>query len=86
MTTRQPANSEWGASKAARVAVAAVGLTTATLVLLSASIVENGVWLLIGAGVALAATSVGAAEYPTPARLSSMVASLAAIPIMVQII
>lgn len=72
--------------KAARIAVAAGGMIVATLVLLIASMLREGSWLFLLIGVALAATSVRAARYPSLARLTAVAANLIAIPLIAQII
>jgi hypothetical protein len=46
----------------------------------------SGAWLFVLAGVALAATSVRAARFPTITRLGVVAANLVAIPLIAQII
>ena len=89
MTTSNPALDEWATQplgKAARVAIAVGGMITATLVLLMATMLRDGTWLFVLAGVALAATSVRAARVPTLLRLGAVSANLLVIPLMAQII
>ena len=89
MTTSNPALDEWATQplgKAARVAIAVGGMITATLVLLMATMLRDGAWLFVLAGVALAATSVRAARVPTLLRLGAVSANLVAIPLLAQII
>lgn len=89
MTTSQLVLDDWATEplgKAARIAIAVGGMITATLVLLMATMVSNGAWLLLLLGVALAATSVRAARYPTLVRLAVVAANLIAIPLFAQII
>lgn len=89
MTTSDLILEDWATKplgKAARISIAAGGVITATLVLLLASMVREGSWLFVLAGVALAATSVRAARFPTVIRLSSVMANLIAIPLIAQVI
>ena len=89
MTTSNPALDEWATQplgKAARVAIAVGGMITATLVLLMATMLRDGTWLFVLAGVALAATSVRAARVPNLTRLSVVSANLIIIPLIAQII
>jgi hypothetical protein len=88
MTTASPPISAWAAhpmGKAARIAIAVGGLVTATLVLMTASVVATGSWALVVLGVGLAALSVRAARVPTPTRLTLVAASLIAIPLAFQV-
>lgn len=64
--------------KVARVALASLGMVFATMVLTSAAFVESGSWALVLIGVAIAATSVRAAQDPTIGRLAAMGATVAA--------
>ena len=89
MTTSDIVLEEWATKpigKAARIAIAAGGMITATLVLLMATMLTSGAWLFVLAGVALAATSVRAARFPTITRLGVVAANLVAIPLIAQII
>jgi hypothetical protein len=89
MTTSNPALDEWATQplgKAARIAIAIGGMITATLVLLMATMLSDGTWLFVLAGVALAATSVRAAKVPTLLRLTAVSANLIAIPLIAQLI
>ena len=58
------------------------GMITATLVLLMATMLTQGAWGFVLVGVALAATSVRAARYPTLVRLAVVAANLIAIPLI----
>jgi hypothetical protein len=74
---------EWAAhpiGKAARVAVAILGLASAVLVLLVATMNSQAAWTLVLLGVALAATSIRAATKPSVIRLTSLAAVMIAIP------
>jgi hypothetical protein len=74
---------EWAAhplGKAARVAVAALGLMSAILVLLVATMNGDSAWILVLLGVALAAVSVRAATKPSILRLTTLAAIMVAIP------
>ncbi len=78
---------EWAAhplGKAARVAVAVLGLASAILVLLVATMNSQAAWLLVLLGVALAATSVRAAANPSVIRLTTLAAVMIAIPYVAQ--
>ncbi len=89
MTTSDIVLEEWATKpmgKAARIAIAAGGMITATLVILMATMLTNGAWLFVLVGVALAATSVRAASAPTITRLSVVAANLIAIPLIAQIL
>lgn len=89
MTTSDLVLDEWATKplgKAARIAIAAGGMITATLVLLMATMLREGTWAFVLIGVALAATSVRAARFPTVARLGAVAANLIAIPLIAQII
>lgn len=86
-TTTQPLQA-WATKplgKAARVAMAGVGMAMATLVLMTSAVVESGSWALVLLGVALAATSVRAAWIPTVSRLSALMATVVAIPLSMQV-
>lgn len=72
MTTANPALVDWAQhplGKVARIAIASGGLITATLVLMTASVVATGSWALVVLGVSLAALAVKAAWAPTTVRL-----------------
>lgn len=89
MTVSDPVLEEWATKplgKAARIAIAAGGTITATLVLLMATMLRDGTWMFVLMGVALAATSVRAARYPTITRLGVVAANLVAIPLIAQLI
>jgi len=88
MTTASPPISTWAAhpmGKAARIAIAVGGLITATLVLMTASVVATGSWALVVLGVGLAALSVRAARVPSRVRLILVAAALIAIPLAFQV-
>jgi hypothetical protein len=87
MTTASSAINAWAShplGKAARAAIAVGGLLTATLVLMTASMVATGSWAMILLGVGLAALSVRAARLPTPLRLTLVTLALIAIPLFLQ--
>jgi len=74
---------EWAAhpiGKAARVAIAVLGQASAILVLMVATMNSHAAWILVLLGVALAATSIRAAQRPTLIRLTSLLAVMIAIP------
>ncbi|MGH8872045.1 MAG: hypothetical protein ACRDWS_08730 [Acidimicrobiia bacterium] len=74
---------EWAAhpvGKAARIAIAVLGLASAILVLLVATMNSRAAWTLVLLGVALAATSVRAAIKPSVIRLTTLAAVMIAIP------
>lgn len=87
MTTASPTVNAWAShplGKVARGAIAVGGLMTATLVLMTASVVGNGSWAMVLIGVGLAALSVRAARVPSPLRLSLVALTLIAIPLIFQ--
>ena len=89
MATSDIVTDEWATKplgKAARIAIAAGGMITATLVLMMATMLTSGAWLFVLVGVALAATSVRAALVPSIMRLGLVAANLIAIPLVAQII
>jgi hypothetical protein len=66
---------EWAAhpfGKAARIALAVLGLSSAVLVLMVATLQTQAAWLLILLGVALAATTVRVASKPSVIRLTTL--------------
>ena len=74
---------EWAVhplGKVERVAIAALGLMSATLVLLVATMNSQSAWTLVLLGVALAATSVRAAASPSLIRLTTLAAVMVAVP------
>jgi hypothetical protein len=74
---------EWAAhplGKAARVAVAVLGLMSATLVLLVATMNSQATWIMVLLGVGLAAVSVRAAAKPSLIRLTTLAAIMVAVP------
>jgi hypothetical protein len=78
MTTANPSVvwADHPVGKFARIAIAVAGLVTATLVLMSASVVASGSWALVILGVGLAALAVRAARVPTTTRLVLTAAAL----------
>lgn len=89
MTTTQLVLEDWATQplgKAARVAIAVGGMIIATLVLLMATMLSQGVWLFVLVGFAMAATSIRAAQYPTLLRLGVVSANLLLIPLIAQLI
>lgn len=66
--------------RAARVAIAALGLMSAILVLMVATMNSHAAWTLVLLGVALAAASVRAATKPTAIRLTTLAAVMITIP------
>jgi len=87
MTTSQLVLEGWATKplgKAARISIAVGGMITATLVLLMATMLSQGVWVFVLVGVALVATSIRAARYPTLVRLGVVAANLIAIPLIAQ--
>ena len=89
MTTSELVLDDWAIKpigKAARIAIAIGGMITATLVLLMATMLDSGTWLFVLIGVALVATSVRAARYPTLIRLGVVAINLIAIPLIAQFI
>lgn len=88
MTVSEAVMEDWAAQttgKVVRVALGVGGMITSFLVLLMAGFVPEGTWLLILAGVALAATSVRAAWIPSVTRLATVAANLIAIPVIAQL-
>jgi hypothetical protein len=65
--------------KAARIAMAVLGLASAVLVLMVATVYTEAAWPLVLLGAALAATSVRAATKPSLMRLASLGAVMVAI-------
>lgn len=74
---------EWAAhplGKAARIAVVTLGLMSATLVLLIATMNSQTAWIMILLGVTLAAVSVRTAAKPSLVRLTTLAAIMVAVP------
>lgn len=72
--------------KVARATIAVLGVITAALTLMLASMMTGGAsWVLVLAGVALAATSTRAARDPSLARLSTVAANLIVIPLLMRL-
>ena len=73
---------EWAAhphGKAARIALVVLGLASAILVLMVATMSTQAAWLLALLGVALAATTVRAASKPTVLRLITLAAVMVSV-------
>jgi hypothetical protein len=88
MTATSHPSSAWAshpAGKAVRIFIAVTGMITATFVLMTASLVSSGSWVLVLLGVGLAASSVRAARVPSTFRLALVGAALIAIPLSIQI-
>jgi hypothetical protein len=68
---------EWAShrfGKAARIGLAVLGLASAVLLLMVATMNSQSAWLLVLLGVALAVTSVRAASKPSVIRLTTLAA------------
>lgn len=79
MSTANIAVGEWTVStigKGTRIAIACLGLISATLTLMLAPLASGASWLLVLAGVGLAATSVRAARHLSLLRLTTVAANL----------
>jgi hypothetical protein len=86
-TTAQPLQA-WATKplgKAARIALAGIGMAMATLTLMTAAVAESASWALVLLGVGLAATSVRAAWVPSVPRLIALMATVIAIPLSLQV-
>lgn len=73
---------EWVAhpyGKAARIALAVLGLASAVLVLMVATMQTQAAWLLVLLGVALASTAVRAASKPSLIRLTTLAAVMVSV-------
>ncbi len=87
MTTVNPAIRAWATrptGKATRIAIAGLGLATATLILMTASIVSSGEWALVLLGVGIAATATRAAVAPSATRLIIVALAMGAVPFVLQ--
>ena len=87
MTTTTPVLQPWATEpmgKAARIAIAVGGLILATLVLMTATIVAQGSWALIGLGVVIAPSAIRAARVPSTTRLCVLGVAVLAIPFTIQ--
>lgn len=71
--------------RAARIAIAVFGVITATLTLMLAPMLEQASWVVVLAGVALAATSTRAARNPQLQRLTTATANLIVIPLLLRL-
>lgn len=88
MTASAPALETWTVrpvGKALRLAIGGLGMVFATIVLGTAVLVEAGSWALVLLGVAVAATSVRAAQHLTLGRLAALAAVLLAVPLSFRI-
>ena len=88
MTTASPSLETWATKplgKVVRIAMAAMGMSLATLALMTSALVDSGSWALVLLGVALAATSVRAAWVPSVSRLTVLLATVIAIPLSLKI-
>lgn len=72
--------------KATRISVGVLGMICSFAFLILAGSVATGVWILVTGGAVLAATSVRAAWIPSRGRLMAVIANLAAIPLLSQLI
>lgn len=72
--------------KVARIGIAVGGMIIATLVLLMSTLLSEGVWLFVLAGVSTAAASIRAAQYPTLLRLSIVSVSVLIVPLIAQLV
>jgi hypothetical protein len=73
---------EWAAhpyGKAARIALVVLGLASAMLVLMMATMNTQAAWLLVLLGVALAATTMRVASKPTVIRLITLAAVMVSV-------
>lgn len=87
MTTTTPVLQPWATQpigKVARAGIAAGGLVLATLVLMTAAIVAQGSWAMIGIGVVIAPSAIRAARVPSALRLTVLAAAVLAIPFTIQ--
>lgn len=85
MTTAESALEDWASTvfgKTARTAIAVLGLITASLTLMLTTMLDERSWLLVLAGVALAATATRAARRPSLLRLTSVTANVIMIPLL----
>lgn len=88
MTTADLVLSDWAlttAGKTARLAIAVLGMVVGTLTLMLAPAMARASWLLVLAGISLAATSVRAARLPTVTRLAVVAVNLLLIPLLAQL-
>lgn len=86
MTTVDLAISAWAtrpAGKAIRIALAALGMGTATLLLMTAALVASGSWALVILGVGLSVLSVRAALAPNISRLGLLALAIIAGPVVI---
>lgn len=76
---------ETSLGKAARITIAVLGVVTAILTLMLSAVMDDGAWVTVLAGVALAATSARAARDPSLARLTTVTANLIVIPLLMRL-
>ena len=87
MTASTPVLQTWATrplGKVARIALAVLGMIMATLVLMTAAVIESGAWVQVILGAALAAASVLAARVPSAARLMTLGAIVLIIPLALE--
>ncbi|MFZ0625095.1 MAG: hypothetical protein WA726_03820 [Acidimicrobiia bacterium] len=80
---------EWSAhplGRVTRIAIGLVGLGSAILLLLIATLVESSTWPLVIAGVGMAGLTVRAVERPTIVRLSTLLVFVLVAPYLTQIV
>jgi hypothetical protein len=85
MTTANMFLNDWAAhpfGKALRVLIAAGGLITGTMIVLLSTIGVDSVWLVVLIGLTLGANAVRAALQPNLLRLSLVLATLLAVPVV----
>lgn len=89
MTTLVSALNDWHLTafgKIARWTIAILGVATASLTLMLASMMVGGAsWIVVLAGVSLAATSTRAARDPSLTRLTTVTANLIVIPLLMRL-
>lgn len=86
MTTVNPVIRAWAArpvGKATRIAIAVLGMATATLALMTSAVVTSGSWALVILGVGLAIVSVRAALAPSIARLTLLAIAMILGPVVI---
>lgn len=88
MTTLEFTLDNWETTslgKIARISIGVLGVVTATLTLMLAAVIDGGSWVLVLAGLALAATSTRAARNPNVTRLLTVTANLIVIPLLMRL-
>lgn len=71
--------------KVTRLTIAVLGVITAILTLMLASVIDDASWVLVLAGVALAATAARAAKDPNLTKLTTVTANLVVIPLLMHV-